>query len=75
MEIGVVDFQSPVEGAGCGNPSEDGVVAETDRNRYKTLICDLKKSYEYWIFIDLPQIPQMLYYLNLKIKKYIRKYY
>lgn len=25
VEIGVVDFQSPVEGAGCGNPSKVGV--------------------------------------------------
>ena len=36
-----------------------------------TMICDSENPCEYWTFSNLPQIPQMLYYLNLKNKKNI----
>lgn len=38
-----------------------------------TMICDSENPCEHWTFSNLPQIPQMLYYLNLKYKKIYKK--
>lgn len=37
------------------------------------MICDRGNPWKYLRFIELPQIPQMLYYLNLKYKKIYKK--
>lgn len=71
-EAGVVVLQGPVEGAGRGNPSEvEGL--EQMMEQMLTMICDSENPCEYWTFSNLPQIPQMLYYLNLKNKKIYKK--
>jgi hypothetical protein len=48
-------------------------VVGTDGNRYMGLICSGENYCKCWRLGKVEQMEQILYYLNLKYKKYIRK--